>query len=134
MSYQFGHVDRDERIDLAATEPVGEAAPRRRIPTSVLSVAAMAVFAGGVYAAYIAGTHHAAVPSAAGDKVPLIRADAQPSKVRPDRPGGMEVPDRDKLIYSERSGGPPVERLLPPPEQPGPRPPPPPPPPIGSVS
>ncbi len=54
-------------------------------------------------------------------EVPLIRADSGPIKVRPEEPGGMDVPDRDKLVYDridgngERSG---VERLLPPPEMP----------------
>lgn len=54
-------------------------------------------------------------------EVPLIRADAGPIKVRPEEPGGMDVPDRDKLVYDridgngERST---VERLLPPPEMP----------------
>jgi cell division septation protein DedD len=54
-------------------------------------------------------------------EVPLIRADSGPIKVRPEEPGGMDVPDRDKLVYDridgngERSA---VERLLPPPEMP----------------
>jgi len=58
-------------------------------------------------------------------EVPLIRADAGPIKVRPEEPGGMDVPDRDKRIYDridgngERST---VEHLLPPPEMPMPRP------------
>jgi hypothetical protein len=52
------------------------------------------------------------------DNVPLIRADPQPIKVKPEQPGGLVVPDRNMLIYNERPGGPPVEKLLPPPEQP----------------
>jgi len=58
-------------------------------------------------------------------EVPLIRAEAAPIKVRPESPGGMEIPDRDKLVYgrlSTSSGPPPVERLLPEPEQPMPPP------------
>lgn len=52
---------------------------------------------------------------------PLIRADTAPTKVRPDEPGGLEVPHRDKLVYETLNGdgeGEPVERLLPPPEEP----------------
>ena len=58
-------------------------------------------------------------------EVPLIKADAAPIKVRPATPGGLDVPDRDKLVYDriegngERSV---VERLLPPPETPAPLP------------
>ena len=150
MSYQqFGPVDRDERIELAADEPVGaESARWSIVPRPLLTVLVMAGFAGALYFAYVQGTHHAAPTAAAtpaaptatapqtqqqaaavpADNIPLIRADQQPMKVKPDQPGGMVVPDRDKLIYSERPGGPPVERLLPPAEQPAPRPLPPPPP------
>ncbi|HEC90382.1 MAG TPA: SPOR domain-containing protein [Alphaproteobacteria bacterium] len=54
------------------------------------------------------------------DAVPLIRAAEGPVKVRPDNPGGMIVPDRDKLVYDRMQGmeGRPAERLLPPPEIP----------------
>ncbi len=67
------------------------------------------------------------IPAAAptsGD-VPLIRADERPTKVKPERPGGMEIPDRDKLIYNPSRRV--TEHLLPPPEKPMPRPAPPPP-------
>jgi cell division septation protein DedD len=65
--------------------------------------------------------------------IPLIKADPGPVKVRPVNPGGLRVPDRDKLVYDRmhgksagpgeagsESGG--AERLLPPPEQPLPKP------------
>ncbi len=57
--------------------------------------------------------------------VPIIRADTTPTKVRPDDPGGMEIPNRDKLVYERMNGAPAVprvERLLPPPEVPKPPP------------
>ncbi|HEX9463898.1 MAG TPA: SPOR domain-containing protein [Alphaproteobacteria bacterium] len=68
--------------------------------------------------------------SAGNDGVaPLIKADQQPFKIKPENPGGIEVPDQDKEIYNrvgqaERSSVPPpsAERLLPPPETPLPRP------------
>ena len=59
---------------------------------------------------------------------PLIRADDGPLKIRPKDPGGMAVPDQDKLIYQTLDGGgveETVERLLPPPEEPLPPPEPP---------
>ncbi|MDP6574215.1 MAG: SPOR domain-containing protein [Rhodospirillales bacterium] len=58
-------------------------------------------------------------------ETPLIRADASPVKVRPISPGGMDVPNRDKLVYGRMEDGeqaPSVERLLPPPETPLPPP------------
>lgn len=54
-------------------------------------------------------------------EVPVIHAAEGPVKVRPENPGGMAIPDRDKLVYDRMKGGveePRVERLLPPPELP----------------
>ena len=62
-------------------------------------------------------------------EVSVVRADIRPIKVRPEKPGGLQVPDRDKLVYSriqnggtETKGQATVERLLPLPEKPLPRP------------
>lgn len=55
--------------------------------------------------------------------VPLILAPKFDLKEKPTDPGGMNVPDRDKLVYDRMAGDPGqvgegVERLLPPPETP----------------
>lgn len=55
--------------------------------------------------------------------VPLILAPKINLKEKPTDPGGMNVPDRDKLVYDRMAGDPRqlgdgVERLLPPPETP----------------
>jgi cell division septation protein DedD len=125
MSYQFGQVERDERIEYLGEEPPHEELPPRwRLPPAALAVAVMAVFAGGLWFAYHEGAKHAATAtgSAASDQVPLIHADNQPIKVKPDNPGGMNIPDQNDPIYARKAGAPPVEKLLPPPEQPAPRP------------
>ena len=57
--------------------------------------------------------------------VPLVRADPGPVKVRPENPGGMQVPDQDKLVYDRMRGDEKpaqVERLLARPEPPLPPP------------
>ena len=90
---------------------------RVRIAVAAVALTAFAVF---TWYAYDRATH----PGADGD-APLIKAEAGPTRVRPDKPGGMEVPHRDKLVYESLEGGKPesrVERLLPPPETPLPRP------------
>ena len=51
---------------------------------------------------------------------PLIKADEAPTRVKPDEPGGMEVPHQDKAVYEKLgSDAPPTapkaESLLPPP-------------------
>ena len=53
--------------------------------------------------------------------VPLILPPSGEVKSRPENPGGMAVPDRDKLVYGRIDGtanAPKFEQLLPPPETP----------------
>lgn len=81
------------------------------------------VFAAGT----IAGWYYVGTQFLTGDDsgIPLMKADKGPVKVRPINPGGMEVPDRDKLVYDRMQGNgerPRVERLLPAPETPLPPP------------
>lgn len=54
------------------------------------------------------------------DGVPLVLAEQGPVKTKPVEPGGMEVPNQDKLVYERlgREAPAQAERLLPPPEQP----------------
>src|ERR1700720_688988 len=108
--------DPDERIGLVGEDRVDEfARPDRRLSTMLLTVVAMALFAGGLWFAYFQGTRHPA-GIGPGDVVPLIRADDPQTKVKPDQPGGMTIPDQNVSLYNERPGGTPVEKLLPAPE------------------
>jgi cell division protein FtsN len=121
--------EHDERIGLIGEErPEAYVRGDRRLPSIALSVLAMAVFAGGLWFAYVEGTRHAAPTGPSSGGVPLIRADQQPTKVKPEQPGGMQIPDQNVSIYNEKPGVPAVEKLLPPPEKPLPRPAAPPPP------
>jgi cell division septation protein DedD len=65
--------------------------------------------------------------ASSGAIVPFLKADTEPTRVRPDNPGGMPIPNQDKTIYDELDPrrAPPkgAERLLPPPETPVSRPP-----------
>lgn len=121
MSYQFGHIDRDERIDHVEEPQYEELPPRRNIAGLVLAVAVMAIFAGGLWFAYHLGTKHGMSADDAVN-VPLIRAGEDPVKLKPDKAGGMDVPDKDNPLYMRKAGGAPVEHILPLPEQPQPRP------------
>ena len=92
--------------------------PRSRWPQVVLAAALFSLMAGGGiwYGMKFMGTK-----TDKGAPVPVVQADPGPVKVRPEEPGGMQVPDRDKLVY-DRFGGdvarPAIERLLPPSEAP----------------
>jgi hypothetical protein len=120
MSYQLGSVDSDGGGELYADPREHEAGPRfRGLVASLVALVVMGVFGGGLWFAYQQGLRHGGGSTGAAD-VPLIRADERPTKVKPEKPGGMEVPDRDKLIYTQKRAM--VEHLLPPPEKPMPRP------------
>ncbi len=109
---------RATRGDDPASIDQGDA--RRRRPPMVPVVALL----GAMGAASIAWalTDHIFTTSDATLPVPLVTADARPFKVRPADPGGIEVPDRGRLIYQSLSEGeapvPDTEQLLPPPEEP----------------
>jgi hypothetical protein len=113
-------VDSDGRADIYADPREHQARPRLRgVVASLITLVVIGLFAGGLWFAYRQGLKHGGLITGAAD-VPLIRADERPTKVRPEKPGGMEVPDSDKLIYTQKRAG--VEHLLPPPEKPMPRP------------
>ena len=102
----------------------------------IFAVAVIGVLAFFGFVVWRATTDDSAPPAEA--EVPVIVADPSETRVRPDDPGGMEVPDQDMLIHRSLEEGesePVVERLLPPPEEPAarPAPPPPPPPPPGET-
>ena len=97
----------------------GPARPRGmqlRMVTGFAVVAAIAGLGGYVYQETTA--------PAIGE-LPLIEADDSPTKHRPAEPGGMVIPNQDKLVYEtlgdERNLDK-IERLLPPPEEPMPPP------------
>jgi cell division septation protein DedD len=89
---------------------------RRRLRGPLLIFVVMALSAGGLWVAY-----NSSQTRAPGD-VPVIQADQGTTKTRPQQPGGMAIPDQDKLVYNQGKGPPQVEKLLPPPEVPLPRP------------
>ncbi len=106
-------------------EPADEATayrPRRRGRFLLLLVLALIVVMGGAWGWTIYGKRLGAMFSApVAGGVPVVRADPTPTKVRPSDPGGMDVPDRDKLVYERlqgEGGEKRVERLLPAPETP----------------
>ena len=96
------------------------APPARRRGLKIAAAAvAVAVIAGLAGYAYVETTRPR------GGEVPLIKAEPGPAKKRPEEPGGMTIPNQDKLVYeamSDEAGEAKVERLLPPPEEPLPPP------------
>ncbi len=99
-------------------EPMMSAKPPKKPGLRLLGVFGGLIVLGAVAGWYFLGDSFG---DAGSGKVPLVEAQEGPIKVKPDAPGGMEVPNRDKLVYNRlRSGDvePRVEHLLPPPEEP----------------
>lgn len=117
---------RAERLDSPDDRTDYDEPPRRRRWGRLLLLFVLAVFlvSGGAWGWLIHGKRVTAMfASSGGDGIPMVRADPAPFKTRPSDPGGMEVPDRDKLVYQRLQGDSSetrVERLLPQPEKPVP--------------
>ncbi len=107
--------------DPAFTPDTGRAPKwRNRWLAGTVALAALGGFAGLVWYAYNLG-----IRAGSESVAPLIKAEEGPAKIRPEEPGGMEVPYQDKLVYDRLApdqAEPLVERLLPPPEAPLPPP------------
>lgn len=88
----------------------------RLLVGAMLVIAIFAAFSVTAWFAYNRGFY-----SASDELAPIVRAEDGPTRVRPDAPGGLDIPDQDKLVFDRIAPGqaePTVERLLPEPEQP----------------
>ena len=65
---------------------------------------------------------HFLTPSAPSGPLPVIGPGDEPFKEAPKQPGGMQVPDQDKVILNGPAAQPKVEQILPPPPAPLPSP------------
>ncbi len=121
--------------DALEFEPVVHHPPPRGWWLKVLVLLVLA--GGGAGAWFFYGDQLKRIWASAEPGIPLVKAAPGPVKVRPENPGGLRVPDRDKLVYdriqgktaerTEGEGDGPLpdrgpERLLPPPEEPLPKP------------
>lgn len=90
---------------------------RKRWVGLLLGLLALCAFVAVVWFAYDRG-----LSGAYRDEVPTIQAESGPVKVKPENPGGLQVPNQDKLVLNgpEGEGEEPVERLLSGPETPEP--------------
>ncbi len=95
----------------------------RTTPNSTLKVLAIlvgvSVILGGAWIGF--GPRITAMIGGDGGEVPVITAEKAPAKIRPENPGGMQVPNQGRLVYGVVDGSatqPRIERLLPSPEKP----------------
>lgn len=96
--------------------------PAPRVRIRFLSVfIALAVFGGFFWLAWYA--YKAGTSTTAPTEVPLVTADDEPFRVKPEDPGGMVIPHQDKTVYEAiarqpNDGKPKQEKLLPLAEEP----------------
>lgn len=84
---------------LRAADPEGDGASWVEVYRRYILIAAAIVitaFALAIWYAYDQGN--------GSGETPLVRADTTPIRRKPDNPGGLEVPDRDKLVYNRVRG------------------------------
>jgi len=109
------------RADTLEFEPVSRRAPKKpkrwRLPVMILIIAGAGYGAWEIWGQELTGP--------APEEIPLVKAPEGQIKVRPDTPGGIDIPNRDKLVYDRLEKDPPerqAENLLPTPEKPMPAP------------
>ena len=105
----------------ASAEPIDEGREESRRPRllPVWVLLGAAVVSGGAWAVMEYREGSGPAPNEAS--VPLITASAEPWKVRPEDPGGLEIPNQGTLIYETLTTADPEEGpewVLPPPEEP----------------
>jgi hypothetical protein len=112
--------DRPSHVRPPSPYPYPRRSGRSRIVVKAVAAAiAVAMLAWGArYAVDYFSASGSSAPAAPSGQVPVIGPDAGPVKVVPDNPGGVTVPDQDKVILNGASAQPKVEQLLPPPENP----------------
>ena len=112
---------RELHTDTLEFEPVRRRTPkRRRGLRRVALILGLVIIVGSAWAIW--GEILTGGPS---DSIPIVRAPSGPIKVRPESPGGINIPNRDKLVYDRLEKKPPerqAETLLPQPEKPLPAP------------
>jgi cell division septation protein DedD len=112
MAYALGPIRPDERHNRI----FHRRHPRRAV---IVALAALAVIGA---ASGIVTVHRAITLIAAPAEVPVIHADAEPTRKRPDDPGGLQIPGQGTLVLDGGQGDSKAEQLLPLPETPLPRP------------
>lgn len=124
MSYELDDLERELNALERDRPEIGSSNQRRvrqggfRILPIIVAVLGLSGVGGVVYYAYTSGVKQGSEVAA-----PLLRPDG-PAKIKPEDPGGVIVPHRDKSIYELHEGGnateavDQVEVLLPPPEDP----------------
>jgi len=105
-----------DAYDPLAPRPAGG----RGIVKFFVAFIAIAALAGGV--GYLYGNKR----DGTGGAPPLVKADPNPTKVVPENPGGMQIPNQNMNVYNNMGGAqqaakPGAEKLLPPPEQAAPQ-------------
>lgn len=119
----MSHDDRDEdyendRFDELDEFEEYEESGMLRWLSIVFVVAALGGFVALAWYAYQSG-----MQPVSEDEIPMVAADTEPFKEKPEDPGGLQFDHQDKSVYNQLATGdgaerPMAERLLPPPEEP----------------
>ncbi len=107
----------DLRADTLEFEPIHRRTKPKR--GGLKFILAAVIIGGAGYGAWAQWGGQLFGPSS--DELPIVRASEKPLKVRPEKPGGINIPNRDKLVYDRLEKKPPEEKtenLLPRPEVP----------------
>jgi len=113
-------IDPEDRIPGAPARPPSRWP--RHFGTSVRIGVVLVVLGAAAASGWPYIKEHFLTPSAPSGPLPVIGPGDEPIKEPPKQPGGMQVPDQDKVILNGPAAQPKVEQILPPPPAPLPSP------------
>ncbi len=113
-------IDPEDRIP-RASGPAPSKWPRH-FGTSVRVGVVLVVLGAAAASGWPYIKEHFLTPSPPSGPLPVIGPGDEPIKEAPKQPGGMQVPDQDKIILNGPAAQPKVEQILPPPPAPLPSP------------
>ena len=113
-------IDPEDRIPRASTRPPSKWP--RHFGASVRIGVVLVVLGAAAASGWPYIREHFLTPSPPSGPLPVIGPGDEPIKEAPKQPGGMQVPDQDKIILNGPAAQPKVEQILPPPPAPLPSP------------
>jgi len=113
-------IDPEDRIRGVSTRPPSKWP--RHFGTSVRVGVVLVVLGAAAASGWPYIKEHFLTPSPPSGPLPVIGPSDEPIKEAPKQPGGMQVPDQDKIILNGPAAQPKVEQILPPPPAPLPSP------------
>ena len=90
-----------DALEFGAPNPAPEKSEKKAISSRLWFVSLLVIVLAVIW--YFVGDKVMTLMGEPNSSIPIIRAKDGPVKVRPENPGGLQVPEREKLVYDHSS-------------------------------